>query len=71
MGLYMPTARTAEAADLEPLLDLLRVSEVSSTVEPIEQTHEVRRQTRDHNGVTVVVSESEGNCCNMHADYCA
>jgi GNAT superfamily N-acetyltransferase len=56
----MPAARTAKTADLEPLLDLLRVSEVSSTVEPLEQAHEVWRQTLDHNGVTIFVSESEG-----------
>jgi GNAT superfamily N-acetyltransferase len=47
-------------ADLGPLLDLLRVSEVSSTVEPLEQAHEVWRQTLDHDGVTVFVSENEG-----------
>jgi N-acetylglutamate synthase-like GNAT family acetyltransferase len=56
----MPTARIAKTADLEPLLDLLRVSEVSSTVEPLEQAHEVWRRTVDHSGVTVFVSESEG-----------
>jgi len=56
----MPTARTTRAADLEPLLDLFRASEVSSAVEPIEQAHEIWRQTLDRNGVTVFVSESEG-----------
>lgn len=47
-------------ADLEPLLDLFRVSEVSSAVEPLKRAHEVWRETINHNGVTVFLSESEG-----------
>src|SRR5262245_17669 len=58
---YMHTARTARVADLEPLLALFRASEVSSAVEPLERADEVWRQTLSHNGVTVFLSESEGN----------
>ena len=59
-GACMPTARTTRTADLEPLLDLFRASEVSSVVEQIEQAREIWRQTLDRDGVTVFVSESEG-----------
>ena len=55
----MPIARIATATDLEPLLDLFRVSEVSSAVEPLEQAQHVWRQTLVHDGVTVFVSETE------------
>jgi hypothetical protein len=55
----MPTARTATTADLEPLLDLFRASEVSSAVEPLDGARLVWRQTLDHDGVTVFVSESK------------
>ena len=56
----MPTARTTRTADLEPLLDLFRASEVSSVVGTIEQAHAIWRQTLDRDGVTVFVSESDG-----------
>jgi GNAT superfamily N-acetyltransferase len=55
----MPIARIAPATDLEPLLDLFRVSEVSSAVEPLEQAQHVWRQTLVHDGLTVFVSETE------------
>ena len=55
----MPTARTATTTDLEPLLDLFRASEVSSTVEPLYGARLVWRQTLDHDGVTVFVSETK------------
>ena len=55
----MPTARTATTTDLEPLLDLFRASEVSSTVEPLDAARLVWRQTLDHDGVTVFVSETK------------
>jgi GNAT superfamily N-acetyltransferase len=55
----MPIARTATNADLKPLLDLFRVSEVSSTVEPLDQAQHVWCQTLSHDGVTVFVSETE------------
>lgn len=56
----MPIARIATITDLEALLDLFRVSEVSSTVQPIELAQRVWRQMIDHDGVTVFVSETEG-----------
>jgi GNAT superfamily N-acetyltransferase len=56
----MPTARTTRTADLEPLLDLFRASEVSSVVGTIEQAHAIWHQTLDRDGVTVFVSESDG-----------
>ena len=56
----MPTARTARTADLQALLDLFRISEVSSVVEPLERAHEVWRDTLSRPGVTVFVSENEG-----------
>jgi GNAT superfamily N-acetyltransferase len=56
----MPIAKTATIKDLEALLDLFRVSEVSSTVQPIELAQRVWRQMIDHDGVTVFVSETEG-----------
>ena len=55
----MPIARTATTTDLEPLLDLFRVSEVSSTVGPLEQAQQVWRQTLGHDGVTVFVTEAQ------------
>jgi hypothetical protein len=55
----MPIARTATTEDLESLLDLFRESEVSSTVEPIEQAKNVWRQVLGRDGVTVFVSETE------------
>jgi GNAT superfamily N-acetyltransferase len=56
----MPIAREAAIGDLEPLLDLFRASEVSATVQPLEQAQRVWRQTLGHDGVTVFVSEAEG-----------
>jgi len=55
----MPIARTATAPDLEPLLDLFRVSEVSSPVQPLQDAHDVWRHTLRHDGVTVFVSETD------------
>jgi GNAT superfamily N-acetyltransferase len=55
----MPIARTATPADLQLLLDLFRASEVSATVEPLEQAQFVWRQTLGHDGVTVFVSETD------------
>jgi GNAT superfamily N-acetyltransferase len=55
----MPTARPATIADLEGLLDLFRVSEVSPAVEPVEQAKKIWRQTLNHTGVTVFVSAED------------
>jgi GNAT superfamily N-acetyltransferase len=54
---HMPLARTAVIEDLEPLLDLFRVSDVSAAVEPPERAREIWRETLECNGVTVFVSE--------------
>lgn len=56
----MPVARAATASDLEPLLDLFRVSEVSPTVQPLDRAQQVWRQTLGRDGMTVFVSETEG-----------
>jgi GNAT superfamily N-acetyltransferase len=58
-GADMPMARRATMADLEQLLDLFRASDVSSAAEPLEHAQKIWRQTLDHNGVTVFVSEAE------------
>ena len=55
----MSIARPATIADLDPLLDLFRVSEVSSLVLPPEQAEIIWRRTLDHSGVAVFVSEAE------------
>ena len=54
----MPIARPATIADLNQLLDLFRVSEVSSAVGSLEQAQKIWRRTLDHNGVAVFVSEA-------------
>ena len=56
----MPRARIATVADLEPLLDLFRSSEVSLTAEPLERAQDIWRETLAHDGVLVFVSEAEG-----------
>jgi GNAT superfamily N-acetyltransferase len=56
----MVIARAATPADLEQLLALFRVSEVSATVEPLEQAQHIWDQMLAHDGVTVFVSEAEG-----------
>jgi GNAT superfamily N-acetyltransferase len=52
----MPNARLAEAADLASLLDLYRVSEVSSSAEPIERAEQIWLEMLSDDGVAVVVS---------------
>jgi GNAT superfamily N-acetyltransferase len=55
----MPVARPATIADLEPLLDLFRVSDVSPTVEPPGQAQTIWQQTLGRDGLTVFVAEAE------------
>jgi GNAT superfamily N-acetyltransferase len=52
----MPNARLAQTADLVPLLDLFRASEVSSPAEPIERAEKIWREILSSNGVAVFVS---------------
>ncbi|WP_291865319.1 GNAT family N-acetyltransferase [Bradyrhizobium sp.] len=52
----MPHARPAQAADLVSLLDLFRVSDVSSHAEPIARAEQIWRQTLSDDGVAVFVS---------------
>jgi GNAT superfamily N-acetyltransferase len=52
----MPNARLAQAADLASLLDLFRVSEVSSSAEPIERAEQIWREMLSDHGVAVFVS---------------
>jgi ribosomal protein S18 acetylase RimI-like enzyme len=59
-GRGMPTARDAAMADLEPLLELFRASEVSAAVQPLEEAQRVWRRMLGQDGVTVLVSEAEG-----------
>ena len=52
----MPHARLAQAADLASLLDLFRVSEVSSSAEPIERAEQIWLEMLSCDGVAVFVS---------------
>ncbi len=52
----MPTARLAQTADLASLLDLFRVSEVSSSAEPIERAEQIWQEALSADGVAVFVS---------------
>jgi GNAT superfamily N-acetyltransferase len=52
----MPNARLAQAADLIPLLDLYRASEVSSPAEPIERAEQIWLEILSSHGVAVFVS---------------
>ena len=52
----MPDARLAQTADLIPLLDLYRASDVSSPAEPIERAEKIWREILSCNGVAVFVS---------------
>jgi GNAT superfamily N-acetyltransferase len=55
----MPAARLAHAADLIPLLELYRVSEVSSAVEPIERAGQIWQEILSCNGVALFVSTAD------------
>ena len=52
----MPDARLAQAADLIPLLELYRASEVSAAAEPIERAEKIWLETLSSNNVAVFVS---------------
>jgi GNAT superfamily N-acetyltransferase len=52
----MPDARLARTADLASLLDLYRVSEVSSPAEPIERAEQIWREMLSDRSVAVFVS---------------
>jgi hypothetical protein len=54
----MPTARLAQASDLESLLDLFRVSEVSSIADPTERIEHIWSETLTHQGLALFVSEA-------------
>jgi GNAT superfamily N-acetyltransferase len=55
----MPNARLAQTADLASLLDLFRVSEVSSSAEPIERAEQIWREMLSEHSVAVFVSAVE------------
>jgi GNAT superfamily N-acetyltransferase len=55
----MPDARLAQAADLIPLLDLYRASEVSAAAEPIERAEKIWLETLSSNNVAVFVSTAD------------
>ena len=55
----MPHARLAQTADLIPLLDLYRASDVSSPAEPIERAEKIWREILSGNGVAVFVSTAD------------
>ena len=55
----MPNARLAQTADLASLLDLFRVSEVSSSAEPIERAEQIWREMLSDHSVAVFVSALE------------
>ncbi len=52
----MPHARLAQVSDLASLLDLFRVSDVSSPAEPIEQAEQIWREMLSEHSVAVFVS---------------
>jgi len=54
----MPTARLARMSDLEHLLDLFRVSEVSSSAEPVERAERILSETLAREGLALFVSEA-------------
>jgi GNAT superfamily N-acetyltransferase len=53
----MPAARLARAADLPSLLALFEVSEVSAAAQPSERAASIWRETLEHHGVYVFVSD--------------
>jgi GNAT superfamily N-acetyltransferase len=54
----MPKARLAQASDLDRLLNLFRVSEVSSTAQPPDRAEHIWSETLSHKGVAVFVSDA-------------
>jgi GNAT superfamily N-acetyltransferase len=56
----MPDARAAKADDLDALLALFRVSEVSAFAEPRERAERLWLDILLHDGVVVFVSEADG-----------
>lgn len=53
----MPHARLAQIDDLEPLLDLFRMSEMSAAVEPIDRARDTWAETLARDGIAVFVSD--------------
>jgi GNAT superfamily N-acetyltransferase len=56
----MPNARWAREPDLAPLLELFRVSEVSTAAEPLERAADVWRQILSRDDLAVWVSDDAG-----------
>ncbi|HXW30493.1 MAG TPA: hypothetical protein VEK55_14115, partial [Xanthobacteraceae bacterium] len=54
--LHMPNARLAKAADLSALLELYRLTEVSSSVEPKERAEQIWSEMLSDESVAVFVS---------------
>jgi len=54
----MPTARLAQASDLEGLLDLFRASAVSSIAEPADRADRIWSETLAREGLALFVSEA-------------
>lgn len=55
----MQRARLAQASDLEGLLDLFRVSEVSSIAQPPDRAEHIWSETLTRKGVAVFVSDAD------------
>jgi len=55
----MQRARLAQAPDLEELLDLFRVSEVSSIAQPPDRAEHIWSETLTRKGVAVFVSDAD------------
>lgn len=53
----MPHPRLAQIEDLERLLDLFRVAEMSAAVEPIDRARDIWAETLAYDGVAVFVSD--------------
>jgi GNAT superfamily N-acetyltransferase len=58
-GGQMPSARLAQVSDLERLLDLFRVSEVSSTAQPPDRAEHIWSEMLASKGVAVFVSDAD------------
>lgn len=56
----MPDARHARAADLEGMLALFAVSEVSASVEPYERARKIWIETMERPGLSTFVSDEAG-----------
>jgi GNAT superfamily N-acetyltransferase len=55
----MPNVRLARTPDLASLLELFRISEVSSSAEPIDRAERIWLEILSHDGIAVFVSTAD------------